>query len=165
MTHGCDEYLKVNLLNTETDGWTDGRTDGRRHQTNARSTRSPPFGHSTENEIAAQSQDKRRARATNLPTTQTANRFKELKRTVTALPLIMQLPLAQRLDRQLRLQEPASCHLAVHQPWAQCVTRVTIKVAFAFFFQYLPELLLNKLASQRGDECLYTPAEGCHLHM
>lgn len=162
MTHGCDEYLKVTYL---TPRRTDGRTDGRRHQTNARSTHWPPFGHSTENEIAAQSQDKRRARATNLPATQTANRFKELKRTVTALPLIMQLPLAQRLDRQLRLQGPASCHLAVHQPWAQCVTRVTIKVAFAFFFQYLPELLLNKLASQRGDECLYTPAEGCHLHM
>lgn len=41
---------------------------------------------------------------------------------------------AQRLDRQLRLQGPASCHSAVHQPWARCVTRVTIKVALAFFF-------------------------------
>lgn len=125
MTHGCDEYSKVTNL---TPRW----TDGRRRQRDAGSARSLPFRHSRENEIASQSLDKRRA--TNLPAPQTAKRFKDLKSAVTPLPLIMQLPLAQRLDRQLRLQGPASCHSAVHQPWAQCVTRVTIKVAFAFFF-------------------------------
>lgn len=56
MMHGCDEYLKVTHL-------TPRRTDGRRRQTNARSTRSLPVGHSTESEIAAQSRDKRRAAA------------------------------------------------------------------------------------------------------
>lgn len=76
-----------------------------------------------------------------------------------SISLIMSLTLAPYFDRQLLPQGLASCHSAVHQPWAQCVIQVTIKVPAAFFI-YLPEMLINKLASQKGRQTSFSSEGG-----